>query len=395
MIDFLTSTEVVDFIYAHEYTDPQKLLLNPPGQFKAHIKDIVDQIISRGKARTKLPEWYHSEGVIFPPPLSIEQSSSYSTGNYKAQLITGNHLIDLTGGMGIDTLTLSKKFSEAIYVEQSKWLCKVFEHNSKLLSKKHIEVHNTSAEEFLAEYREKATFFIDPARRDEHQKRVFRFEDCSPNVVELLPVFKEKADQVLIKAAPLIDLTLAIDSLQYVSQVHIVAVKNEVKEVLFLLEFDEAREPLVTCVNLETKHPALNFLLSKEKQIHLTFGQLKKYLYDPNTSILKAGAFKTICEYYPLNKIAANTHLYTSEQLINSFPGRTFEVIDAEVNKKTIKKLLPDAKANVLTKNYPLKPEELKKQLKIKDGGEYFIVGFRDLSNKTQLCLVKPVSESR
>lgn len=390
-IEILTSPIITNFIRENESADIQKLLLNPPSEFKEHIAFIVDQIQSRRKAKTKLPDWYSNYDLIMPPPLSLEQCSSPATGAYKASIFTGETLVDLTGGMGIDTLYLSATFKKAHHVEMNDKIHQVFKHNLSVLANDNITAHHSTAEEYLNTFEGKASFFIDPARRSEQKSRVFLFEDCSPNVIELLPLFREKAVKVLIKAAPMIDLSLAISQLENVEEVHVVSVKNEVKEVLFLLDYSvpTSSEPTIKCVNLETNQPGFDFKIHQEKASPSTFSVTKKYLYDPNSSILKSGAFKLLGERYELQKIAVNTHLYTSNQLIAEFPGRVFEIVHSDINKKNIGKLISDSKVNVITKNYPQKPDELKKKLKVKDGGELFLIGFRDSQNRPQLVIAQ------
>ncbi len=189
----------------------------------------------------------------------------------------------------------------------------------------------------------------------------------------------------------MIDITLGLKQLQHVHQIHVVSVKNEVKEVLFLLDFKEISEPLIKCVNLRSEHPAFSFTLSGEKDLEVTFSSVKKYLYDPNSAILKAGAFKSLTSIYDVDKLAPNTHLYTSDQLIEGFPGRVFEVVASDVGKKELGKHLPEMKANVVNKNYPIKPEELKKKLRLKDGGDWFVMGYRDLHEVPRIALSKRI----
>lgn len=388
-IEWLTSPEAIRFIKDHLNDDVSKLLLSPPAAFKPHIHDLVDQILSRRKAKTKLLEWFANEQLIMPPPLSLEQCSSPATAQYKQQLLKGEQLVDLTGGMGIDTLALSENFSEATYVEQNEWLCDVFKHNSRVLNRSNIQAVHSSSEEVLSTFTGKAHFFIDPARRDEHQKKVFHFENCTPNVIELLPQFRAKAELLLIKAAPLIDLTLGISQLQHVREIHVVSVKNEVKEILFLVDFQHSNLPKIVCVNLESAHSPFEFTQEGEKSASSLFGLVGKYLYDPNSSILKAGAFKSVGQTFGIKKLAANTHLYTSDLPIEHFPGRVFEVLQADCSKKDIADLIPDGKVNVITKNYPLSPDELKKKYKLKDGGESYLLACRDLEGKPKMILGK------
>ncbi len=388
---FIRSDEVVKFVRDNFlHTDIKNLLLNPPVEFKEHIGLIVDQIVSRRKAKTKLPHWFDNYELIMPPPLSLEQCSSPATAAYKQQLIQGKRLADLTGGMGVDTLSLSETFPEVHHVEINPELHTIFQHNIATLGKDNITAHQMSAERFMLELKEKSCFYIDPARRDKHQSRVFKLVDCSPNITELMPYFRVKANQVLIKAAPMIDISHALLQLEAVKDVHVVSVKNEVKEVLFLLDFQTTptKNPNIHCVNLDTNQPEFSFTLAEEKSSNTNLSSLKKYLYDPNSAILKAGAFKLVGFRNNLTKLATHTHLYTSNQLNSQFPGRVFEVLQPSVNKKKIHQLLPKGQANVITKNFPQKPDELKKKLKVKDGGGLFLIGFRDVNNSPNICLV-------
>lgn len=374
------------FVRENHDNDITKLIL---AGSTINIKEAADQILSRRKAKDKLPDWYAAESIVFPPPLSIEQCSSQQAAAYKKNLLSGSHLVDLTGGMGVDCLALSESFDQVTYVEQNDWLCTLFSHNQQIFTDKEIQVRNTSAEAYLDEFTGKATFFIDPARRDENQNKVFRFEDCSPDLTLLLDQLKEKADKVLIKAAPLIDLSLGINQLQHVEEVHVLSIKNEVKEVLFILDFAFHGEPVIRCRNIGEHPSAFSFKFSEEKGTRLIHGDIRKYLYDPNSAILKAGGFKSVAVHYPVQKLGTNTHLYTSKTLIRDFPGRTFEVLNPDLKKKELHEWLPEERANVFTKNYPLKPDALKKKLDLKDGGDHFVIGFRDNADRPKVVLAK------
>lgn len=384
-LDFLRQAEVNNFIREHLQADVNKIILNPPKDFKDGIKLIADQILSRQKSKHKLTEWATNYDLLFPPPLSIEQASSTSTSEYKSDLIDGSHLVDLTGGTGIDCLVLSKNFNQTTYVEQNEWLCDLFIHNSQVLGKE-IQVVNNTCEHFLQDHTVKATYYLDPARRDASKKKVFRLEDCSPNLLELLPYFKENAAQVLVKLSPLIDLTSVIKEVSSIVSIHVVSVKNDCKELLLLLDFQTNQSPKVTAVNLETSQPDFTFDISEEAQASPTYGELGKYLYEPNASIMKAGAFKLICQRFNLKKLGTNTHLYTSNELISDFPGKVFEVL-SEADSRTIKKHSESGTMNVFTRNYPLSPEQLKKKFKLKDGGDYFLIGYRDWKVKARLVV--------
>lgn len=388
---FLRLPEVRSFIQANEHGDVQKLVLNPPKQFKDHITLLADQIISRRKLKNKLPEWVESEAIL-PPPLSAEQASSTETAHYKSEIFHGKHLVDLTGGTGVDTLALSPGFKQVEYVEPNNWLCKLFEHNQKVFSDKPITIHQTTAEQFLESFEGQSAFFIDPSRRVD-SKKVFRLEDCVPNLSEILPLLMEKGTEVLIKLSPMIDLSEGIGQLPNVKAVHVVSVKNECKEVLIHLDSLEPEgSPTVNCVNIhKDRQDLFQFTMEFEKETKATLGDPKKYLYDANASILKAGAFNSVAGQFNLEKIATNTHLYTSDRLVENFPGRCFEVIEGNLKSNAIHALIPEKKANIITKNYPQSSETLGKKLKLKDGGDDYVLGFRTKDGKPKLVLCKRV----
>lgn len=371
------TAEEKQFIKNNIGADVGKLLLNPPAPFSSNIRWLADQIKARQKAKDKLPDWYANFDLIFPPPLSVEQCSSQATAGYKTRLIKGGTLVDLTGGMGVDTLTLAGNFDKTIYVEQDAELCERLRHNASVLSTP-VEVVNATAESFLTQIdlpSGPVTFFIDPSRRDQHARKVFRFADCSPNIAELLPKFKELGATVLIKASPLIDLKLGIEELGAVKEIHVLSVKNDCKEVLFLLDFRFKEESAIHAVNLTPDgEETFIFHFSEEEQAQVKYADAQKYLLLPNASILKAGAFRSVADRFGLEKISPNTHLYTSDHPVVDFPGRQFEILDEPVSPAL-------KKANVITRNYPLTPQQILKKYKLKEGGEKYVVGFRDQRN--------------
>lgn len=381
------------FIRANETSDLTKLLFagNKPD---VEIKLAVDQILSRRKAKQKLPSWYKKENVLYPPPLSLEQASSDPAAKYKSKIMSGAHLVDLTGGMGVDLLRMSKKFEAATYVEQDEWLCALFGQNKQLFKGDSITVFHQSAEEFLKKFNGKASFFIDPARRDVLNQKVYLFTDCTPDITKILFQLKEKADQVLVKASPMIDLTEGKRELKYVKHIHVLSIQNECKEVLFHLDFQKNQvEPDITCCNFQSdKEELFTFNLVQEKGIAVAFGSVGRYLYDPNSSILKAGAFKSITAKYNLLKLGPNTHLYTGQEMIEDFPGRKFIVIKDDVNKQDIAELLADKQANVFTKDYPIKADELRRKYKLEEGSSYYLIGYRDLNGKPKMVLANKLT---
>ncbi len=389
-MDFLKQKAVQQFILENEQKDVQKLLLNPP-QFKPQIRLIADQLIARKKAKGKLNEWL-KPGIIMPPPLSIEQASSSQTADYKKRIFKGRHLLDLTGGMGVDCLALSNNFTMATYLEKEQRLSEIFTYNLQVFQKD-IEVVNSEASSYLEKIArdQKVSVFLDPARRDELKNKVFQLTDCSPNLTELLPLLKAKADQVLIKLSPILDIQSIIKEVASIKEVHVVSLKNECKEILLLLDFQYQEDPVIKTINLDEEEQYFEFQISDESHADLQEGELKKYLYEPNASILKAGAFKLIGNTFGLQKISRHTHFYTSENLIETWAGKTFSVVESNADKKTIKNYAPNGYLNTITRNFPLKATELKKRYKIKDGGGFFLIGFRDTQNKPNLIIAKRV----
>lgn len=382
---FLKRKEVISFIFDHIQSDINRLILSPPPDFKDRIRLIADQIHSRQKAIGKLDSWSQDKRLILPPPVSIEQASSETTATFKKELAGGDKLVDLTGGAGIDCLTLSENFNTTTYVEQNSGLCNLFRHNTKALGIP-INVYEGSAEDFLSSAQEEVTYYMDPSRRDLSGKRVVKLEDCSPNINTLMPSLKVRGNGILLKVSPLLDLKKTLDDLNCVKNVYVISVKNDCKEILFSIDFSFNGEPNIQAVNLNTSNPTLTFLRSKETAMTPRLGSIATYLYEPNASILKAGAFKTVAHVYEIDKIATNTHLYTSTRRLKNFPGKTFRILklDAKNHLDGYKGVL-----NVITRNHPQKAELLKKKFGLKDGGNHYLIGFRDTFNKPQLVLAE------
>lgn len=332
-----------------------------------------------GKERTadKLPTFAAIPDWWYPVRLSCEQCSSELAARYKASLVSGGTMVDLTGGYGVDTYFISEQFAHTDYVEQNAELCRIATHN---FANKPITIHNTSAEDFLASAGQYDLIFIDPARRDSHGGKVFRLEDCTPNVVELLPTLLAHGKRLMIKLSPMLDLTQAVTSLSQVCwDIFVVAIKNEVKEVLLL----SGGSGQITAIDLTQKDQAFVFTRDQETNCplainHSPFG----FIYEPNAAILKAGAYKLIAERFGLHKLDVNTHLYGSDTLIEHFPGRVWKVVEKQDLKQ----------ANVLCRNYPLTPEQLKKKLHLKDGGTAYVIGCR-VNNKPTLFFAERIED--
>lgn len=389
MIDLLIRKEVQDFIFTHEHEDEKKLVLKHRMILDVPSSVIAEQIIGRRKAKTKLPLYYNTRSIVYPPGLNLEQSSSEKTAMFKANLLksmlgTNKTIADLTGGFGIDSFFMSKVCKEAIYAEPNNSLLQFAKHNHSTLGDTNIQYHNTTAEKFLSSFSGKVDcIFIDPSRRNKASQKVFKLSDCEPDVPGLLSEIFQRSNCLLVKTSPLLDIQQGIKELKHVEKVWVLSVDNECKELLFFCRKGFVGEPRLIAVNMQDGHEDFEFCLSEEKNTLSKSSDPLTYLYEPNASILKAGAFKSVGERFSLFKLHPSTHLYTSTELIQNFPGRIFKIIRAvKPNPKTLLEVFPDGKANVITRNYPLTPEELKRKTKLKDGGENYLLGFTGPSER-------------
>ena len=352
-----------------------------------HLSDdewrwFLQQVEGRERTADKLPTFAAIDDWWYPVRLSCEQCSSEQTARFKAEIITPytlhhtpSTMVDLTGGYGVDTYFLSEQFAHTDYIEQNAELCRIAAHN---FANKPITIHNTSAEEFLASAGQYDLIFIDPARRDSHGGKVFRLEDCTPNVIELLPTLLAHGKRLMFKLSPMLDLTQAVKELSQVSwDIYIVALKNEVKEVLLL----SGGTGKITAIDLAKKDQAFVFTREEEQNCPMVNGKCEngKWLYEPNAAILKAGAYKLVGVRFGLQKLDVNTHLYCSNQLVENFPGRVWEIKSERGNVERMK----GEQVNVICRNYPLTPEALKKKLHLRDGGTAYVIGCRVNSKPT------------
>ena len=400
-------------VQQHLHDDVQQLALQRnrfPQLSDADFRFLLQQVEGRQRTCEKLPILSALPDWWFPVRLSCEQCSSEATARYKAELVGMCHrLIDLTAGYGIDTFHLAEGMSEAHYVERNAELCAIAQHNFQLY-RPHIQVHNTTAEDFLSSLphhpypisnseasntpypipnseasntpypisnseASHTLIYLDPARRSQSGGKVFRIEDCEPNVIDLLPTLRRIASHIMIKFSPMLDITAALRALGRDWDTHIVAVNNEVKEVLFL-----TGKGVIHAVNIRTREMRTDrffFSPEDEKQAELQLApHIQQYIYEPNAAIIKAGAYRLISERYGLSKLDTNTHLYTSDTLLPDFPGRVWQVVDAEI-KDPKKQLLSSVRYSILSRNYPLSPDQIRKKYKLRDGDDQYILAAR------------------
>lgn len=371
----ILNSEVQEFIHDHLNTDINKLLLSKSPFKEISSRELAQQIDSKKRCEKKLSTWFNTPGIYFPPKLNIEQASSEPTAEYKSRLISGQTLVDLTGGFGVDDYFFSKRSQKVTHLERDEELSAIAEHNSALLRASNIDFITGDSIEYLRNSPSGFdTIYIDPARRVQ-SKKVFLLKDTEPDVVSNLPLFLKKGDRTIIKTSPLFDIQSGLNELVHVSEIHVVSVKNDCKELIWVIDKDYQGEPMIFCAALtgETEQ-TFSFTLSAEKELELkNLGLPARFLYEPDVALLKAGAFKSISTRYGISKLNVNTHLYASDNLIEGFIGRTFEV-KSSVLYKQFTKHNKIQKANIISRNFPLSPEEIKKKHKIQDGGEDFLI---------------------
>ena len=411
-----------DFINAHLNDDVNKLALSKfPDDIDKQF--VIQQIQARQLLKKKLPSWSENDELLFPKRLSLEQCSSELTAKYKRTIsrndeeaqcnISENQcqsvgekrtLIDLTGGMGVDTSFLSDNFDETIYVESQAGLCELAEHNFKVL-KKNIKVVNAKAEDFLTQCEEVDCIYLDPARRDEYGRKMVSLHDCSPDVAELQDLLFEKTNTVIVKLSPMLDIDIIKKELKNIKEIHVVAVKNECKEVLVLCQrttdngqqiSSKACSQLITIDLRENWN--FSFNENEEQNAIPTFAdEIGKYLYEPGVACMKAAPFKLLSQRFNIKKLHRNSHLYTSDELVADFPGRTFEVINVVPFDKKAKKILSQqttdngqqslSKVSIAVRNFPLSADELRKNLGLQDGNDFYIFGTTMKGEKKVLIL--------
>ncbi|MGB5376473.1 THUMP-like domain-containing protein [Muriicola sp.] len=379
----ILNTGVQVFINNNLNTDILSVLLSRPTFEGISQKELVQQLESKNKARTKLPTWYNSPGIFYPPKLHIEQTSSEITARYKSALVAGKTLADLTGGFGVDSYFFSQKISKIIHCELSAELSEIAAHNFSILGISNVETHNADGIEFLKKHTQVLDWiYLDPGRRDDSRNKVYKLEDCTPNILMYLDLLFRHSKNILLKTSPLLDITAGLTALKGVQEIHVIAVQNEVKELLWVLKNQEVpRELPIKSINITNKgNEVFNFVWEEEKQATSEFSHPLRYLYEPNAAILKTGAFKSLGVHLGIQKLQEHTHLYTSEELIE-FPGRTFEILEVIPYNNKNMRAFKGVKANVTIRNFPESVSKLRKDYKILDGGEgyfFFTTDYKD-----------------
>ena len=366
-----------NFIEQNLDADIRQLALKGCRDKDVDIDVAIRQIAGRQTARRKLPSWAALDGILYPPHLNMEQCSSEQTARYKARICSSHPssktLVDLTGGFGVDFAFMSEAFDEATYVERNSELFAISSANMKILAPK-AKCLNEDGLEVLHRLDHVSMIFMDPARRDNHGARTYGISDCTPNVLEIKDELLQKADVVMLKLSPMLDWHKAISDLgeQYIKEVYIVSVQNECKELLIVMQQQPAEPPTVYCVNDDS---VFSYHPSSISSNHISHHSSLIYLYEPNASIMKAGCFAEIEQAFEVSQLAPNSHLFASDQAIADFPGRKFRVTAVtSMNKQELKQALKDIRqANIAVRNFPMSVADLRKRLKLSEGGNDYI----------------------
>lgn len=376
------------FVKEHAGDDLTRLLLSASRYPSIDVPFAVDQIASRRQIKEKLPLWYANDDLLFPSKISAEQCSSEQTASYKQRLVKEDEtLCDLTGGLGIDSYYFSRKVRQVTYIERFPAYCEAARNNFSALGVDNITVMEGDSTMLIPQLPRTDVFYIDPARRGEGNKRVFALQDCEPDLPALLPELFRHAPKVIAKLSPMADIRLTLELLPGTVEVHVLSVKNECKELLFVVERDASvTSPVIHCINYtgNGEEESFIFTLQDESREELRLsGQIKNYLYEPNSSLLKAGAFKSTATRFGLEKLHTSSHLYTSDTGVAVFPGRSFvvEEVFPFTGKlcKGISGQIP--RANITVRNFPLSVEELRKRTKIMDGGDVYLFATTQADN--------------
>lgn len=388
MNSLILKEEVQSFIHQDEFRDPHKITLGKSPFDGVSTVELAQQIDSRQRSKQKLPTWYQCKGIYYAPKVSIEQSSSEIAAKYKADIVGPAHtLADLTGGMGVDSFYFSKNIDRIFHCEILNDLSIIAQQNHQQLGANNITHINRNGLEWLAEQDDMSldVVYLDPARRNEG-KRVFKLEDCFPNFLEFQELIFQKTSKVCLKVAPLLDIKNTEDSLQYLEETHVLSIQNDCKEVLFILNKNRKGTPLRICTAFRNgeKH-VFEFNPQDEINLEYSLGEFKEYLYEPDVALLKAGAFKSISEQYKIVKIHPNTHLYTSNELREDFIGKITKINQVIPYSKFKKQKSKDLSAIVVSKNFPMKADELRKKHKISENSTQHLYF---LKNKDQELVV-------
>ena len=392
MITEILTPEVQDFIQDNIHNDVAKLAFQKNPFPAIDFAVVLNQIAAKSKSENKLPMWFNTKGIIYPSKISVEQTSSEETACYKSEIVSGENLIDLTGGFGVDTYYFSKKIKSVVHCEMNTELSEIVKHNFEILKASNIECFTGDSYAVLKKLDRKFDWiYIDPSRRSDLKGKVFMLKDCLPNVPELLDLYFSYSENILIKTAPILDISAGLSELKNVKTVHIIAVDNEVKELLWEIHKSYNGSISIKTINLSKQTEIFDFVL--DENTNPTFDLPKKYLYEPNSAIMKSGGFDTICNHYSVDKLHQHSHLYTSDEQI-PFSGRVFAIEKTlQYNKASMKEFLENKKFNITTRNFPETVEAIRKKWKIRDGGNEYCFFTTDMNNDKIVLICTKINQ--
>lgn len=382
------------YVAKHLHDDPAQLALQARKHPGLPVPELVRQIQARQKARLKVPAWADNPELVFPPTLSVEQASSARTAAYKAALVSGQRLADLTGGFGVDVSYFAERIPEVHYVERNAALADVVRFNLTHLGVSNVQFHTADAVQFLRNTPDTFDWiYLDPARRDTAARKIFRLQDCEPDILRLMPLLLHKGRRVLLKTSPMLDIEQAILELRQVRQLWVVAVDNECKEVLYELGPEPAVDPERHTVNLLRTGLQQDFRLNRAREARAVprYAEPQQYLYEPNVAILKAGGFRSIGTAFELLKLHQHSHLYTSDTLHSDFPGRIFRIRATEkYDAQALRAHLgPEVRAHVTTRNFPDTVAEFRHRTGIREGGDLYLFATTNLEGKLMVLVTE------
>lgn len=376
------------FAEAHRDDDVKRLSLR---RFPAGVDRLMalQQIAGYGIARHKLPQWAATDGIVYPPRVSMEQCSSQTTAQFKAALVVGDTLVDLTGGFGVDCSYMARGCKAATYVERNERLVLLARHNFAALGLNHITVCHAAAEDFMATMPPVDTIFIDPSRRDNAGQRVFAISDCEPDLTQCAPRLLSTARRVIAKLSPMLDVTAVVNALPRVSRIIVLATRGECKELIAVMDRDAQSPPLVECVDDNVSFTFDYNAVKPQVDYWSNVNEKPAYLYDPDVTIMKAGCFAHVAAQYGMRLVAPNSHLMVADRVVADFPGRAFRVID--VIEGIPRKRVPLNQANVAVRNFPLTAVQLRDRLRLRDGGSIYIFGTTSVARRPLLLVAEPL----
>ncbi|MFN4026926.1 MAG: THUMP-like domain-containing protein [Flavobacterium sp.] len=382
----ILSKVVQDFINRNITTNVSALALQKNPMTEVNWTLVLQQIAAKQKAEHKLPTWFQTPNIYYPSKVSVEQTSSEKTAQYKSGLVSGKTLIDLSGGFGVDDFYFAQQLKQVIHCEIDESLSEIVRYNFEQLKASNINCIPGDSEVTLNQLQAQFDWiYIDPSRRNEAKGKVFMLKDCLPNVPEKLDYYFGFTASLMIKTAPILDITAGLSELRNVKAIHIVALENEVKELLWIIEKDWVKSPEIVTVNL-TKKRTETFSFEWNSTAIADYGEPYKYLYEPNAAIMKSGGFDWISARFKIKKLHPHSHLYTSDTLID-FPGRVFAVEQVLAYQKSDMKILVGQKANISARNFPDSVENIRKKWKIKDGGDSYSFFTTDINNRKIVLL--------